>query len=69
MPAGGRSHGGQLLRYKDVQKRNFKACDVPANSLESLAQDRSLWRITSRGAVAAFETSRTDHLRQALRPS
>jgi len=64
LPGGGRSQGGQLLRYKDVLKRNLKACDIPAKSLESLAQDRSLWRTTSRGAVAASETSRTDHLRQ-----
>ena len=67
LPGGGRSRGGQLLRYTDVLKRNLKACDIPAKSLESLAQDRSLWRTTSRvyGAVAALETSRTDHLRQA----
>ena len=50
--------------YKDVLKRNLKAYDIPANSLESLAQDRYLWRTTSHGAAAASETSRTDHLRQ-----
>jgi len=50
--------------YKDVLKRNLKAYDIPANSLESLAQDRYLWRTTSRGAAAASEASRTDHLRQ-----
>jgi len=31
--------------YKDVLKRNLKAYDIPANSLESLAQDRYLWRM------------------------
>ena len=46
-------------------KRDLKAWDIPVKSLESLAQDRSLWHTTSHGAVAASEISRTDHLPQA----
>ena len=65
LPGGGRSQRGQRLPYKDVLKRNLKACDIPAKNLVSLAQDRSLWCTTSRETFAAFETSRTDHLRPA----
>ena len=54
-----------MFGVRNKLKRNLKACDIPAKSLESLAQDRPLWHTTSRGAAAAFETLRTDHLRQA----
>ena len=64
---GSRSCGGQYKRYKDTLKANLKACDIPANELESLALDRSSWRTTCREAIEKHETKRIGQLKDKRR--
>ena len=46
-----RSHGGQKKRYKDTLKASFKDLNIPTESWEQIAQDRTKWRgLIRRGA-------------------
>ena len=47
LQVGKRSHGGQKKRYKDT----FKDFNIPTESWEQIAQDRTKWRgLIRRGA-------------------
>ena len=48
---GKRSHGGQKKRYKDTLKASLKDFNIPTESWEQIAQDRTKWRgLIKRGA-------------------
>ena len=38
--------GRPKLRFKDVCKRDLKALDMPADSVEAMAENRVVWRST-----------------------
>ena len=45
------SHGGQKKRYKDTLKASLKDFNIPTESWEQIAQDRTKWRgLIKRGA-------------------
>ena len=48
---GKRSHGGQKKRYKDTLKASLKDFNIPTESWEQIAQNRTKWRgLIKRGA-------------------
>lgn len=55
---GKRKQGGQLLRYKDVQKRHMKRCNIQPSQWERKAEDRPGWRLLVQGNVDNFEKKR-----------
>ncbi|XP_028170391.1 uncharacterized protein LOC114360035 [Ostrinia furnacalis] len=59
---GKRKHGGQLLRYKDVQKRHMKRCNIEPSQWEGLAAQRPEWREIVKRQVHEFEEQRTTEL-------
>ncbi|XP_062529774.1 uncharacterized protein LOC134200607 [Bombyx mori] len=44
LQTGKRKSGGQFLRYKDVQKRHMKKCNIDTSRWEAQAQNRLEWR-------------------------
>ena len=51
LQVGKRSHGGQKKRYKDTLKASLKDFNLPTESWEQIAQDRTKWRgLIKRGA-------------------
>ena len=44
LQVGKRSHGGQKKRYKDTLKTSLKDFNIPTESWEQIAQDRTKWR-------------------------
>ncbi|XP_063372533.1 uncharacterized protein LOC134660683 [Cydia amplana] len=55
---GKRKLGGQLLRYKDVQKRHMKRCNIEPSQWEGLAAQRPEWRRLVQDKVRDFEEQR-----------
>ena len=55
---GKRHHGGPLLRYKDVQKRHMKRCNIEPSRWERLAAQRPEWRRMVNSQVREFEVQR-----------
>ncbi|KAG7305516.1 hypothetical protein JYU34_009592 [Plutella xylostella] len=55
---GKRKQGGQFLRYKDVQKRHMKRCNIETSQWESQAQNRPLWRQMIQVKTKDFEDKR-----------
>ena len=43
LQVGIRSHGGQKERYKDTLKASCKDFNIPTESWEQIAQDRTKW--------------------------
>ena len=56
---GRRSQGGQRKRFKDHIKSTLKSCNIPPADLETLADNRSLWRATCASGVVHLEAART----------
>ena len=56
---GQRSQGGQRKRFKDHIKTTLKTCNIQPADLETLADNRPLWRSTCTSGVAHLEASRT----------
>ena len=55
LPKKKRSHGGQKKRYKDTLKASLKEFNIPTESWEQTAQDRTKWRgLIRRGAGETF---------------
>ena len=51
LQVGKRSHGGQKKRYKDIFKASLQDFNIPTESWEQIAQDRTKWRgLIKRGA-------------------
>ena len=55
---GKRSHGGQKKRYKDTLKASLKDFNIPTDSWEQIAQDRTKWRGLIRKGASEYETKR-----------
>lgn len=58
LATGSRPTGRPSLRYKDVCKRDLKVGGIVPACLESLAEDRSSWRATTRLAIKTAEEKR-----------
>ena len=55
---GKRSQGGQKKRYKDTLKASLKDFNIPAESWEQAAQDRTKWRCLINKGASQFEAKR-----------
>ena len=55
LSTGKRHKGGQRKRYKDVLKSTLKACNIPVDEWQALAQDRPAWRAAIRKGTKHFE--------------
>ena len=74
---GKRSQGGQKKRYKDTLKVLLKDFNIPTESWEQAAQDRTKWRcLTNKGAsqfeakrICEAERKRTERKARAKGPS
>ena len=55
---GKRSQGGQRKRYKDTLKASLKDFNIPTESWEQAAQDRTKWRCLINNGAAQFESKR-----------
>ena len=55
---GKRSQGGQKKRYKDTLKVSLKDFDIPTESWEQAAEDRTQWRCLINKGAAQFEAKR-----------
>ena len=62
LSTGKRHKGGQRKRYKDVLKSTLKACNIPVDEWQALAQDRPAWRAAIRKGTKHFERSRLQSL-------
>ena len=62
LSTGKRHKGGQRKRYKDVLKSTLKACNIPVDEWQVLAQDRPAWRAATRKGTKHFERSRLQSL-------
>ena len=62
LSTGKRHKGGQRKRYKDVLKSTLKACNIPVDEWQALAQDRPAWRAATRKGTKHFERSRLQSL-------
>ena len=49
-------------RYKDTLKSTLKACNIPLNKWQELAQDRPAWRTAARKGLKLFEQDRLQKL-------
>ena len=52
---GKRSQGGQKKRYKDTLKASLKDFNIPIDSWEQAAQDRTKWRCLINKGASQFE--------------
>lgn len=59
---GKRKLGGQLLRYKDVQKPHMKRCNIEPSQVEDFAAQRLEWRGHVQRHVRDFEEQRLAEL-------
>ena len=55
---GKRSQGGQTKRYKDTLKASLKDFNIPTESWEQAAQDRTKWRFLINKGASKFEAKR-----------
>ena len=55
---GKRSQGGQKNRYKDTLKASLKDLNIPNESWEQAAQDRTEWRCLINKGASQFEAKR-----------
>ena len=58
LSTGKRHKGGQRKWYKDVLKSTLKACNIPVDEWQALAQDRPAWRAATRKGTKHFERRR-----------
>ena len=64
LQVGKRSHGGQKTRQKDTLKASLKDFDIPTESWEQIAQDRTKWRGTIRRGASEYEAKRISEAKQ-----
>ena len=62
LSTGKRHKGGQRKQYKDVLKSTLKACNIPVDEWQALAQDRLAWRAAIHKGTKHFERSRLQSL-------
>ena len=58
------SHGGQKKRYKDTLKASLKDFNIPTESWEQIAQDRTMWRGLIRKGAGEYEAKRISKAEQ-----
>ena len=58
LQVGKRSHGGQKKRYKDTLKASLKDFNIPTESWEQIAQDRTKWRGLIKRGAGEYEAKR-----------
>ena len=58
------SHGGQKKRYKDTLKASLKDFNIPTESWEQIAQDRTNWRGLIKRAAGEYEAKRISETEQ-----
>ena len=63
LQVGKRSHGGQK-RYKDINKASLKDFNIPTESWEQIAQDRTKWRGLIRMGASEYEAKRISEVEQ-----
>ena len=59
-----RSHGGQKKRYKDTLKASLKDFNIPTESWEQTAQDRTKWRGLIKRRAGEYEAKRISEAKQ-----
>ena len=59
-----RSHGGQKKQYKDTLKASLKDSNIPTESWEQIAQDRTKWRGLIRRGAGDYEAKRISEAEQ-----
>ena len=64
LQVGKRSHGGQKKRYKDTLKASLKDFNIPKESWEQIAQDRTKWRGLIRRGADEYEAKRISEAEQ-----
>ena len=55
LQVGKRSHGGQKKRYKSTLKASLKDFNIPTESWEQIAQDRTKWRGLIKRGTGEYE--------------
>ena len=58
------SHGGQKKGYKDTFSASLKDFNIPTESWEQIAQDRTKWRGLIRRGAGEYEAKRIDEAEQ-----
>ena len=64
LQAGKRSHKGQKKRYKDTLKASLKDFNIPTESWEQIAQDRTKWRGLIKRGAGEYEAKRINEAEQ-----
>ena len=64
LQVGKRSHGDQKKRYKDTLKASLKDFNIPNESWEQIAQNRTKWRGLIKRAVGEYEAKRISEAEQ-----
>lgn len=64
LASGRRPTGRPTLRFKDVCKRDLKLTGIDPNTWESLADDRSAWKLAVREGVRRGEEERSQQLEE-----
>ena len=59
-----RFHGGQKKRYKDALKASLEDFNIPRESWEQIAQDRTKWRGLIRRGAGEYEAKRISEAEQ-----
>ena len=57
LQVGKRSHGGQKKRHKNTLKASLKDSNIPTESWEQIAQDRTKWRGLIRMGADEYEAN------------
>ena len=63
LQVGKHSHGGQKKRYKDTLKASLKDFNIPTESWEQIAQDRTKWRGLMKRGVGEYEAKKNQRSR------
>ena len=64
LQVGKRSYGGEKKRYKDTFKASLKDFNIPTESWEQIAQDRTKWQALIRRGAGEYEAKRISEAEQ-----
>ena len=64
LQVGKRSHGGQKKRHKDTLKASLKDFNIPTESWEQIAQDRTKWRGLIKRGAGEYEAKQISEVEQ-----
>ena len=64
LQVGKRSQGGQKKRYKDTLKASLKDFNIPTESWEQIAKDRTEWRGLIKRGTGEYEAKRISEAEQ-----